>query len=136
MKKIRSDSLAYQLQQRISLLPNDVIVRADIEDLGEYRQLSRALLSLIKRGQLLRIGYGVYAKARYSEVLKKPVIKGGFKEVACEALERLGVNWESGKADQDYNARKSTQVPVRAVVKLKSRFRRTIEWDGMRLKYE
>jgi hypothetical protein len=136
MKKIRCDSLTYQIRQRIDKLPSKTILRSDVDDLGDYRQVSRALLSLIKRGIVVRIGYGLYAKARQSSISKKPVIDGGFQEIACEALDRLEVDWEIGQAYQDYNERRSTQVPVHAIVKLKSRFRRTISWGGMKLRYE
>ncbi len=136
MKKQRSDGLSIRLQQRVAQVPGEIVVRADVEDLGDYRRVSRAILTLIQRGFLIRIAYGIYAKARYSAILKKPVIKGGFKEAAFEALNRCGVLWEIGEAEKKYNLGLTTQVPVRSIVKLKSRFRRTISFEGLELKYE
>ena len=136
MKRLRSDGLSVQLQKRLDQLPGEIVMRDDILDLGDYRRVSRALLALIKKGFLIRIGYGIYAKTRYSSILKKPVIKGGFKKAAFEALNRCGVRFEVGEAEQKYNMGRSTQVPVHAIVKLKSRFRRVISYEGLELKYE
>ena len=43
-------------------------VREDFLDLGDYDQVGRALRELVIRGELVRVSYGIYAKARRSIV--------------------------------------------------------------------
>ena len=104
-------------------MSDTVILRKDVKKMGEARQISRCLKSLVEMGKLVRIGYGVYAKSYISEYLNLPVIESGFDQACKTALTKLGVAWELGSAAKAYNAGLSTQVPVRTIVCLKTRFR-------------
>jgi hypothetical protein len=97
------------------------------------RQISRCFKGLVEIGELVKIGYGIYAKAYISEYINRPVIKGGFGQACKKALTKLGVKWEPGSAEQAYNAGLSTQVPVRTIVKLKSRFRGHLNYGNRKL---
>jgi len=81
----------------------NVILREDIEDMGSPRQISRCFKDLVQIGELVKIGYGIYAKAYISENLNKAVIQGGFGQACKEALTKKGVKWEPGSAEQAYN---------------------------------
>lgn len=116
--------------------PGTVILRNDVSELGSSRQVSRALKALVKEGELIKLGYGIYAKAEASEHLNRPVIRTGFTEACIEALGRLKVEWEPSQAIKDYNAGKSQQVPARFEVRLKSRFRRKIAYGNRQLRLE
>ena len=83
--------------------------------------------------EIVKIGSGVYAKAFISEYIDRPVINGGFDQACKEALTKLGVAWELGSAAQEYNAGLTTQVPVRSIVQLKSRFRGKLYYGGRKL---
>jgi len=122
-KNYYKNSLKFNMLERIEQIPGNVVLRKDVQDMGGARQISRCFKDLVEMGKLVRIGYGVYAKAYVSEYLNLPVIRGGFSQACKAALTRLNVKWEPGSAEQAYNAGLSTQVPVRAVVQLKSRFR-------------
>ena len=37
-----------------------MFLRADFDDLGGYDQVGRALRGLVQKGQLLKLGYGIY----------------------------------------------------------------------------
>lgn len=117
-------SLKLQMLERIQAIPGNVVLRSDIKELGSSRQVSRGLEALTNLGELVKIAYGVYAKAFRSPYLDKPVIKAGFGVACKEALNKLGVEWEPGQAEKDYNAGLSTQVPMRTIVRLKTRTRR------------
>ena len=54
-----------------------------------------SIKSLSREGKLLKIGYGLYAKARINRITGKPMLaaEGGFTAISREALSRLGVNW-------------------------------------------
>lgn len=64
------------------------------------------------------------------------MIQGDFGQACTEALTKLGVDWEPGSAEQAYNAGLSTQVPVRTIVRLKSRFRGYLNYGNRKLTVE
>jgi hypothetical protein len=126
-------SLKFKVLERIQQMAGNVVLREDIEDMGSSRQISRCVNDLVDMGELIKIGYGVYAKAYVSEYINRPVIKGGFDLICKEALTKLGVAWMPGSAEQAYNAGLSTQVPVRTVVQLKSRYRGHLNYGNRKL---
>lgn len=95
--------------------------------MGDYDQVGRALLTLTKEGSLIRIGYGLYAKARINRITGLLMIdsNGGFDGVAKEALDLLKVKWQPSRAQQYYN-NGSTQIPTNTQVSIKGRFNRKI----------
>jgi len=136
MKKRYKNSFRNKLLNYIRQLPSIVILRQDVSSLGSSRQVSRGLKALVEDGELVKLGYGIYAKAEWSELLDRPVIRTGFTEACIEALERLDVRWEPSQAIKDYNAGRSQQVPVRFEIRLKSRFRRKIAYGKRMLRLE
>lgn len=133
-KKYYQNSFKFKALDRIKKMSANIVLRDDIEDMGgSPRQISRCLKDLVEMGELVKIGYGIYAKAYISENLNKPVIQGGFGQACKEALTKLGIKWEPGSAEQAYNAGLSTQVPVRTVVQLKSRFRGHLTYGNRKL---
>lgn len=111
-----------------------VFTRKAFSALAGYDQVGRALLSLTQEGRLIRIGYGLYAKARINRLTGAPMLaaEGGFDQVAKEALDLLGVKWEPSDSEQKYNAG-STQIPVNSQVSIHGRFNREIYTDKFRL---
>jgi hypothetical protein len=55
-----------RLLKRIDRKRGDVFLRADFDDLGGYDQVGRALRQFIREGRLVRVGQGLYARARPS----------------------------------------------------------------------
>jgi hypothetical protein len=113
----------------------NVFMRIDFVGLGNYDQIGRALLNLIKKAKLIRIGYGLYAKARINRITGSPMLAavGGFDQVAKEALDLLGVKWQPSLAEQNYNTGSTMQIPVNTQVIIKDKFNRTIGTDKFRL---
>ncbi len=106
-------SVKERMARSIALRKGEVVVRADFESMGSASQISRALKELIVAGKIIRLGYGVYAKARPSILSGKPVARVTLEELAQEALQKLGVTVELGRAQAAYASGKTTQVPVR-----------------------
>jgi hypothetical protein len=131
-----SESIEYKALNRLKAIRGSVVLRKDFNDLGSYRQISRALNELIAKKKLVKIGAGIYAKAYLSKYSDVPLVKNGTDSALREALKRLGVAYEPGSAEKDYNEGKSTQVPVRNIVKLKSRCRRRIGYRNSELIFE
>ena len=132
-KKYYQNSLKFKVLARIKETRSNVVLREDIEDMGSPRQISRCFKDLVEMGELVKIGYGIYAKAYVSKTLNKPVIQNGFGQACKEALTKKGIKWEPGSAEQAYNAGASTQVPVRTIIQLKSRYRGHLSYGNRKL---
>ena len=132
---MKADTLESKVQRRITRKKGDVFLRADFEDLGGYDQIGRVLRDLVRRGQLLKLGYGVYARAIKSPLSGKPMPPKGLATVA-EAVERLGVKTAPTRLERDYNAGKTTQVPTGRVIGIQGRLRRKLGYNGIALSFE
>ena len=109
--------------------------RASLYDLGGEDQVLRALRGLVRDGQLVRLGYGVYGRAIISRLSGEPILANpsGFAGVTRQALTKLGVKWEPTKAENAYNAGLTTQVPVNPAVRVKGRFSRRLRYRDTEL---
>lgn len=136
MKKTYKKSVEYQAIQLVLKSRNAILLRKNFVHLGGYRQVSRALKKLVEKKMLVRIGLGVYAKSFQSKYLDEPLIQHGFDIASRIALDKLGVEWEPGSAEQAYNSGASQQVPTHNIVRLKSRFRRKLSYSGREIIYE
>ena len=130
------ESIQYKALNRLKAIRNSVILRKDFDGLGSYRQISRAINKLIEAKKLVRIGQGVYAKAYLSKYSSIPLIKNGTDLTLRAALKRLNIAYEPGSAEKAYNEGKTTQVPVRNIVKLKKRCRRNLGYKNSKLIFE
>lgn len=133
---VKPESLEERLEKRIARKRGDVFLRGDFDDMGGYDQVGRALRRLIRKGRLLKAGYGIYTRARPSSIDGQPTPTKGLRELAREALGRLGVETVPTRMEQDYNAGKTTQVPTGRVIGVRGRVRRTITYNGVPLSYE
>lgn len=132
---MKPETLQTKLQKRIARKQGDVFLRADFEDLGGYDQIGRVLRDLVRKGQLIKLGYGVYARAIKSPLSGKPMPPKGLATVA-EAVERLGVKTAPTRLEKDYNAGKTTQVPTGRVIGIQGRLRRKLGYNGITLSFE
>jgi hypothetical protein len=115
----------------------EVVMRADFVSLGSASQISRSLKELIKAGTIVRLGYGVYAKARPSILSGKPVARVSLEELALEALEKLGVTVKLGRAAAAYASGETTQIPARVDLNTGSkRITRKITVGRCTMRYE
>lgn len=92
----------------------EVVLRADFEDMASPSQISRALKELIEAGRIVRLGYGVYAKAERSILSGKPVPREPLEALALETMVRLRVEAKLGRAQIAYTEGKTTQIPMQA----------------------
>jgi len=131
-----------ELRKKIESLSGQVFSRNDLEKNRSNQaqlRLNRALKMLLDEGAILKISHGLYAKAEPITLRngqKKTFLKESFETVAMEALNKLGAQWALGRAIQEYNEGKTTQVPVVFSVQLKSRFRGTIRAEGRSVIFE
>ena len=122
--------LEKRIANRIARKKTDVFLRTDFKDLGGYDQVGRGLRSLAAKGRLVRIGYGLYARAVVSPVSGKTIPAKPLPALAVETLARLEVEIAPSRFAQAYNNRASTQVPTGRVIAVKGRFSRKVGYDG------
>jgi hypothetical protein len=132
---MRPETLEDRLLKRIDRKRCDVFLRADFDDLGGYDQVGRALRKIVTEGRLVRIGQGLYARARPSISSGEPVPARGITTLT-EALDRVGIKTVPTRLEQAYNAGETTQVPTGRVVGVTRRVRRRIGYSGINLNFE
>ncbi|HEJ7994531.1 DUF6088 family protein [Serratia proteamaculans] len=117
-----------RIQSRLKRSKRYVFTRDDFKDIAGYDQVGRALRELVKEEKLLRVGYGIYTKARRNAITGKimPSAPGGSAAVITEALKRLNVDFCLTGATGSYNSGKSTQIPASLEIKISPRFKRAL----------
>jgi len=131
-----SKTLEGKIAIRIARKRSTVLLREDFDDLGGYDQVGRALLTLTKKGQLIKIGYGLYAKARISSLTGNTVPVEPLPALAQKALERLGAVPGPSQAALDYRQGRSTQVPTGRLISVNKRISRKIGYNNIAVAYE
>jgi hypothetical protein len=132
----KSKTIETRILARISRMKSSVILREDFIDLGGYDQIGRALRQLAQKGRILKIGYGLYAKAKVSSLTGEILPTQNLPTLAKEALKRLGVKVNPTKAELDYQAGRSTQIPTGRLIGVKNRISRKIGYKGATIYYE
>ena len=125
-------TLRERIEQRIARKrSDDVFLPREFRDLGGEDQVLRVLRALVRERRLVRLGYGVYARAIVSRLSGQPILysRNGFPGAVRQALTKLGVTWEPTAAEIAYNEGRSTQVPLNPVVRVRGRFSRRLR-DG------
>jgi hypothetical protein len=131
-----NETLEMKLLKRIDRKRGDVFLRADFADLGGYGQVGRVLRQLVRRGRLLRIGSGLYARTRPSTIDGEPTPVKGLRDLADEALRRLGVRTAPTHLERAYSEGKTTQGPSGRRVAVNKRVRRKIGYNGAVMSFE
>ena len=131
-----SKTLEGKIAVRIARKQSVVLLREDFDDLGGYDQVGRALLALTKKGKLVKIGYGLYAKTRVSSLTGKTVPVEPLPTLARNALNRLGVAALPSQAEIDYRQGRSTQVPTGRLIGVNKRISRKIGYNNIAVNYE
>ena len=136
--KTGNASLRDAILSRIQQSGERVFMRGDFSDLGNLRQIGYALGRLVKQEKIVSIGYGLYAKAQVSAISGRLIAVGDLPSLGREALKKLGFETCLTKAQMDYNAGRSTQVPTgrKIGVRTNKRITRRIGYGGRYVYYE
>lgn len=128
----RRNSIQAKIEERLAQSSEDVFLTREFSDLGDKRQVLRGLSIVVRDGKLIRIGYGVYARARMSSLTGQPMLaaREGFVSVSRQALTKLGVAWDITELERAYIEGRSNQIPMNAVVQIKGRFSRQLSYRG------
>ena len=117
---------------------SDLVFRpSDFQPFGSEASVKRALKELMDIGVVVRLGIGIYAKAKPSVISGKPIRIQPLEILGPQALTKLGVRLKESFQTAEYNAGRSTQVPTGIVVNIgKQRISRKIGFNGKFIKYE
>ena len=110
-----------RIARSIGRSKRDVFLRADFEKLGSPSRVTRAISELINKGKLVKLGYGVYAKAVPSPVTGNPIPRKVLESLVVEAFESLGIPADLGAARSAYATGSSGQVPMSVTISTGSR---------------
>ena len=126
-----------RIKRSVSNRNGDVFVRTDFESFGSTAQVGRALTELTAQGALVRLGVGVYAKAKPSVLSGKPIPVKPLEVLAPQALQKFGVKLHETRLTSAYNSGRSNQVPAGVVLNTgKRRISRKLGFNGKLVQYE
>ncbi|OEE70910.1 S-adenosylhomocysteine hydrolase [Enterovibrio norvegicus FF-33] len=104
---------ADRIYQNIKRSRRYVFERKDFDGFASYDQVGRALRQLVKQGELMKLGYGLYTKARVNSLTGRPMPTnpGGSDALMREILKMKGVDFEMDSLSLQSFSGESTQVP-------------------------
>lgn len=128
-----SDRIKRSVQRR-----SDLVLRpADFQLFGSEASVKRALRALVDQGVLVRLGVGLYVKAKRSVLSGQPIPVRPLEVLGPMALSRLGVEVQESSRTRAYNTGRTTQIPTGVVVNTgRRRITRKIGFNGKFVEYE
>lgn len=123
-------TLESKIRYRIKRNKDSVFILKDFLDLSDRDQIMRVLRKLIAEGLLIKLGYGLYAKAKISSLTGKTIPEKPLPELARQSLSKLGVKIAASSLEKLYDSNETTQVPTGRVIAVKGRVSRKIGYDG------
>lgn len=124
-----------RILRSISMRKEKIILRSDVSRFGSASSVSNALSGLIKKGKIVRIGSGIYAKARINKYTNTPTPDGVFEDLAVESLNKLGFSVKLGEPVNIYN-NGCTQVPATISFNVNKATSRKIQFADQKVVYE
>ena len=118
-----------KVQTRVKRSKGSVFLRSDFKDIADYDQVGRALRELVQEGLLIKIGYGLYARARINRITGNAMADNpsGPAGVVIEAMEKLGVEYQLDDLSRMNLSGDSTQIPAKVkIIPKNTRFTRKI----------
>ena len=132
----RLGTLKDKIQYRIRKSKENTFLVGDFIDLSGMDQVLRALRTLIKENELIRVGKGVYTKARKSVISNEFVPVDNLRDIAMDVLNKQGVKVVQTPEEIAYNTKQTEQVPNSFIIGVNKRVSRNISFKNARIKYE
>jgi len=116
----------------------DLVFRpADFMRFGSKTSVKHALKKLTNIGVLVRLGMGIYAKAKPSVISGTSIPVQPLEVLGPQALSKLGVRTGQSFRTEEYNSGRTAQIPTGVIVNVgKQRISRKIGFNGKFLQYE
>ncbi|KGW85225.1 DUF6088 family protein [Burkholderia pseudomallei] len=126
-----------RLKQALAESDEVVFLRAEFACLGSASQVGRALRVLLADGVVVRLGLGIYAKAKPSILSGAPIPIRPLDVLAPVVLRKLGIVASPSNAALAYNNGTTTQVPAGIVLNTgRRRIRRVLGFGSQRVIFE
>ena len=132
----RLTTLKDKILYRIRKSKENTFLIRDFIDLSDRDQILRALRTLIKNKELIRVGKGVYTKTRQSALTGDFIPKDNLRDIAVTTLNKLGVKIVPTPEETAYNNKLTEQVPNGLIIGVNKRVSRSISFNNTRIKYE
>ncbi|KXV15623.1 S-adenosylhomocysteine hydrolase [Caballeronia megalochromosomata] len=135
--RIRESTVEQRVLRSIRRRPGAVVLRSDLRRLGGKSQLTRVLAKLVTSRKLIRVGHGIYCKTRKNRFTGRLAPAATFEAIVSEVFERLEIDIGPGKLFREYNAGKSTQIPMQTTITTGARrIRRRLQIGTRTVAYE
>lgn len=128
--------LLEKVEARLARMKGDVFLRADFSDLGSYGQVGVVLGKLVRAGKLMKIGQGLYTRAKPSKFDGTLIPIKGITALMSEALERLGIGTGPTRIDRAHLEGRTNQVPSGQLIGVDRRVRRKLGYNGAVMRFE
>ncbi len=129
-------TLKDKIKYRIKKSKDFVFLIKDFSDLSDNDQILRALRTLVSERFLIRVGKGLYVKAKISLVSGTLIPQENLRNIATAALSKLGVAVLETGAEKAYNNKLTTQVPNGFVIGVNKRVSRNISFGMATILYD
>lgn len=129
----RLSTLKDKIQYRIRKSKTNTFLVNDFMDLSGRNQVLRALKKLIRQEEIVRVGKSIYTKVRRSSITGHLVPQDTLREIAIEALIKLGVDVVPTQEEYNYNNRLTEQVPNELIIGVDRPVTRNISFGKMKI---
>lgn len=130
------DSLKNNIKKRIKRRKGSVFMIDDFMRLStDKNQIQRALRQLVDEGVVVRVGKGVYVRARISSINGRIVPDTGLRDIAIAVIRKGGGKVKLTPEQLAYNENRSTQVPNMDFVGADKPISRKLTLNGREIKY-
>lgn len=133
---MRSATIESQIEAFVLESEDIAFLRAEFASLGGRSQVGIALRGLSQRGLIVKVGHGIYAKARKSSISGNPVPATDLLSIGFEALRKLGIEAGASRAMKDLSEGRSTQVPMRQAISVDRPVGRKIGFGSQSIAFE
>jgi hypothetical protein len=125
-----------KINYRVKRSKNSIFLLKDFDDLSGRDQVGRVLRNMIKQGLMVKLGFGIYSRAKKSRLSGDILPEKGLMEGGKEALAKLNIKTYPSAYETMYNNFQSTQVPTGRVIGVKNRISRKLSYGGYNIWFE
>ncbi len=86
----KANTLIQRVRRKLNRMDHRVVMRDDFSRLGGYVQVGRVLRVMTDSRELVRLGYGLYARTVQDDSGER-IVMDSFESLASEAFARIGV---------------------------------------------
>jgi len=129
-------TIEQQAAELVRMSPHAALLRREFDGLGGRSQVGKALRNLITNGVIVRVGLGIYAKARRSSLTGNSIPDAQLLSIGFDALRKLGIDAQESQAMRAYSSGKSRQMPMALAISVERPVGRKITFGPKSIVFE